>query len=91
MENQIKKLLEDHLHPLKLEVIDQSHHHSDHNPQAAKGGTHFAVVIVSQQFQGKSRVARHRMIYEILKGPLANGVHALALTTLTPEEMQKPD
>ncbi|HXP03285.1 MAG TPA: BolA family protein [Stellaceae bacterium] len=54
---------------------------------AGQGGeTHFSVVIVSTSFVGLGRVARQRLVYEALAAELAGGVHALALTTLAPDE-----
>ena len=51
-----------------------------------EGETHFRVKIVSESFTGKSRVERQRMVYQTLADELAGGVHALAMTTLTPAE-----
>ncbi|CBX94671.1 hypothetical protein IAQ61_009355 [Plenodomus lingam] len=50
--------------------------------------THFRVVITSSAFQGKMQVARHRMVNTLMKDELARegGIHALQLTTRTPEE-----
>jgi BolA protein len=45
------------------------------------------VRIVAEAFTGLSRVARHRLVYEILAAELHERVHALALTTLTPNEV----
>ena len=56
------------------------------------GGDHFSATIVSPAFVGKGLVERHRLIYaalgEALAGPAAP-IHALALTTETPEEYQR--
>ena len=79
MKANIEKILQDQFHPKALEVIDDSHKHAGHNPDARNGGTHFSVNIVSEAFKGKTLVERHRMIYEALKGPLNQGVHALAI------------
>ena len=53
------------------------------------GGDHFAVTVVSAAFAGQGPVARHRTVYaalgEAITGPAAP-IHALALTTQTPEE-----
>lgn len=50
------------------------------------GGDHFAATVVSAAFAGRGPVDRHRMVYAAL-GDLMNGpIHALALTTRTPEE-----
>ncbi len=55
------------------------------------GGDHFAVTVVSATFAGKGPVDRHRAVYaalgEAITGPAAP-IHALALTTQTPDESQ---
>src|SRR5271156_197870 len=65
--------------PESLDVTDESHLHEGHAGHAPGGETHFRVYIVSQAFQGKSRVERHRMINNALAGELQSGVHALAI------------
>jgi BolA protein len=45
--------------------------------------------IISQAFEGKNPVQRHRMVYGLLQEELDNGVHALALKTKTPAEAGK--
>ena len=50
------------------------------------GETHFRVVVVSDAFQGKSAIQRHREINAALKEELAGPVHALAIKALTPAE-----
>ena len=55
-------------------------------------GDHFAATVVSSAFAGKGPVDRHRLVYAalaaVLNGPAAP-IHALALTTVTPEEHRK--
>jgi BolA family transcriptional regulator, general stress-responsive regulator len=65
--------------PQSLKVVDESHRHEGHAGHQAGGETHFRVHIVSDAFQGKSRVERHRMINNALAGELQSGVHALAI------------
>jgi BolA protein len=72
--------------PLALEVTDDSDRHAGHAGARAGGETHYTVYIVADRFAGKSRVARHRLVYEALAAEFADGVHALALTTLAPGE-----
>ena len=74
------------LAPLSLEVIDELHRHAGHAGARPGGETHFRLRIVSARFEGKRRVERHRMVYELLEPEIAAGLHALAMTTLTPEE-----
>jgi BolA family transcriptional regulator, general stress-responsive regulator len=72
--------------PESLDVQDESHLHEGHAGHRPGGETHFRVYIVSQAFQGKSRVERHRMINTALAGELAGSVHALAIHAKSPGE-----
>ena len=72
--------------PESLEVQDESHLHEGHAGHRPGGETHFRVYIVSQAFQGKSRIERHRMINTTLAGELAGSVHALAIHAKSPGE-----
>jgi BolA protein len=73
------------LAPTELDIVDDSARHRGH-AGAAGGGGHFQVRIVSPAFEGKSLVARHRLVYGLLADEMRGPVHALALRTLTPEE-----
>jgi stress-induced morphogen len=48
-------------------------------------GDHYAALVVSAAFQGKSRVQQHQMIYTALRGRMGSELHALALQTSVPE------
>jgi BolA family transcriptional regulator, general stress-responsive regulator len=72
--------------PQSLRVVDESHQHEGHAGHAPGGQTHFRVYIVSNAFQGKSRLERHRMVNGTLAGELKAGVHALAIHAAAPEE-----
>jgi BolA protein len=74
------------LQPSRLRVVDESDLHKGHAGHRPGGQSHFRVEIVSAAFEGQTRVARQRRVYEILADELKGGVHALALTTLTPAE-----
>jgi acid stress-induced BolA-like protein IbaG/YrbA len=52
-------------------------------------GVHFEAVVVSSAFAGKLPLARHRMVYATLGDLMGGEIHALALKTLTPDEMAK--
>jgi BolA protein len=78
--------LRDAFAPESLDVADESHLHEGHAGHRPGGATHFRVNIVSQAFEGKSRIERHRMINAVLADHLAGGVHALALKVQTPAE-----
>ncbi|WP_235840079.1 BolA family protein [Derxia lacustris] len=51
-------------------------------------GAHFDAVIVSPEFEGKSRVARHQLVYKAIGDGMREAIHALGLKTLTPAEQE---
>ena len=58
------------LAPTMLDVIDESGAHAGHAGANGTGfGTHFRVRIASPLFEGKTRVARHRLVYYYIKHP----------------------
>lgn len=75
------------LTPVSLEVADESAKHAGHAGARPGGETHFHVTVTAAAFDGKSRVDRQRMVYDILKEELATRVHALGLTTKAPGEV----
>ena len=82
VQSTIEKKLADEYNPLHLEVINES---SNHNvPEGSE--SHFKVVIVSPDFEGKNLLARHRMINATLADELKESIHALAIHTYTEEE-----
>ena len=85
----IKRKLTDALSPDELEVIDESHMHAGHEGARPEGETHFRVRVAAATFAGQSRLERQRKVYQILASELAGGVHALALATVTPEEVAR--
>jgi acid stress-induced BolA-like protein IbaG/YrbA len=52
-------------------------------------GTHFSAVVVSEEFQGKSMVQQHQLVYKTLGDKVGADIHALSLKTLTPDEWEK--
>ena len=82
----IRHKLTERFAPARLVIVDESHRHAGHAGARPEGETHFAVIIASAAFAGLGRVARQRLVYDALKQELAASVHALSLTTLTPEE-----
>ena len=70
------------LEPTRLEVLDESAAHAGHAGADGSGyGTHFRVRIASPLFAGRTRVARHRLVYDALQDFVARGLHALAIET----------
>ncbi|MEJ1127013.1 BolA family protein [Variovorax sp. CCNWLW225] len=81
--NALEAVLRQKLQPTVLEVIDESSAHAGHAGANAEGyGTHFRVRIASPLFEGKPRVARHRLVYDALQVFIAQGLHAIAIEVL---------
>ena len=51
----------------------------------AGDGDHYAAMVVSSAFKGKTRVQQHQMVYQALQGRMGDELHALALQTAIPE------
>ena len=52
-------------------------------------GHHFEAVVVSPAFRGKSRVQQHQLVYGALGARMRAEIHALSLTTFTPEDWSR--
>ncbi len=88
--DEIIKVLQQELGPVFLNVSDFSEKHRGHAGYGEKGESHFAVIVVSDGFLGKSRIERQRMIYTALDDMVTNGpIHALTVKALTVDEAQK--
>lgn len=52
----------------------------------AGDGQHFEAVVVSEEFAGKSRIARQQLVYKTLGDRMNGEIHALSMKTYTPQE-----
>jgi stress-induced morphogen len=50
------------------------------------GGDHFRATVVSPAFAGLTRIAQHRLVYDVFGAEIGGPIHALALTTRVPEQ-----
>lgn len=66
---------------------DESARHAGH--AGNNGGGHLRATIVSPAFGGKNTMTRHRMVYALVNDLMPHRIHALSLTTLTPDEAQQ--
>lgn len=87
----IREKLQQSLSPSQLEIVDDSWRHAGHHHEggmdAKPGGeSHFNIVVVSDAFEGQSRLARQRAVNDLLRAELAGPVHALSVRALTPVE-----
>ncbi len=81
----ITALLQERLHPLKLELRDDSAAHAGHVGGGGKG--HFRLLIVSEVFSGQTLVQRHRLVHDALAPLLESDIHALVLNARSPDEV----
>ena len=77
-QSKLEKMLQDAFPQAKVEVRD-----------TVGDNDHYEAVVICPTFVGKSRVDRHRMVLGALGNIVGNEVHALALRTLTPDEVKK--
>lgn len=73
------------LEPTQFRLENESDLHRGH--KGNNGGEHFNLFIVSQSFEKKNTMERHRMIYSVLEDLIPNKIHALSLKTLAPDEL----
>jgi len=82
MEPLIRSKLEAALRPVHLELVNESGKHN-----VPKGSeSHFKVLVVSDSFEGKSLIDRHRMVNTALSDELKKGIHALSIQAKTPSQ-----
>ena len=72
--DELKRRIEDALPGATAEVEDWT-----------GGGDHFRAVVVAPQFAGLGRIAQHRLVYDVFGAEIGGPIHALSLTTKTPE------
>lgn len=86
MKNKLAKILMETFHATYIRVEDDSHKHKGHFSGAKD--SHFSVCVVSDQFEGVSKVQRHKLVYSVLD--LKNeGIHALKIEAIAGTEYGK--
>lgn len=88
MKARIETKLDETFCPVYREVIDESHLHVGHKGYHPGGESHFSITLISAVFCGMNRIQRHQKVYDCLEAELKNGVHALRLKTLSPQEAE---
>ena len=82
VQESIERKITTQLNPVHLEVLNESNMHNV--PEGSE--SHFKVTVVSDAFEGKKLIARHRILNDVLADELAGPVHALSLHTMTSNE-----
>lgn len=83
IESSLNRKLQSTFQPQHLLVVNDSHGHTRGDE------THFTVVVVSEKFQGVSRVERQRQVAALFDSERDQGLHALSQKIYTPEEWSK--
>jgi BolA protein len=78
-------MLEQAFTAARVSVQDDSAKHAGH-AGARDGAGHFLVRVESQDFTGRSRLERHRLVYEALADMLPREIHALNIEAVSPED-----
>lgn len=86
VQREIESRLEAAFAPTRLEVVNESARHSGHAGDDGSGESHFALLIESAAFTGRSRLERQRMVNAALGDIPGGRVHALAIRAIAPGE-----
>ena len=81
----IEEKLRAELEAEHVEVVDESHLHAGH-AGARSGGGHFQATIVSDRFEGLSKIKAQRLVYQVLAEEMTGEIHALSMSTWTPDQ-----
>jgi len=81
----LEAALRERLNAVHVAVEDESHLHAGH-AGAREGGGHFRALIVSERFEGKTRVEAQRVVFDAVATEMNEWIHALSLRTLTPAQ-----
>jgi len=82
----IQDILQNKFSPSHIEIVDDSERHRGHTGQKESGGSHYTVILVSDCFEGKTLVERHRIVYETVGMSRNESIHALVIKVYTPKE-----
>ncbi len=69
--------------PVHFVLTDQSGQHAGHSGARPGGETHYHLTMHASAFEGLSRVARQRLVYDALREEFDTGLHALSLDLKT--------
>ena len=85
--SRIENLVKERFAPLAFKLIDESNRHAGHAGARPGGETHYRLRLVSAAFTGLNRVARQRLVHEVLREEFNAGLHALSLELKAPGEL----
>ncbi|MDC0093036.1 BolA family transcriptional regulator [Alphaproteobacteria bacterium] len=82
----IEKMINDTFQPYFFSVNDVSEQHRGHQSFKENVESHFKLIIVSQKFNNKSKILRHRMINEGLQQEFLSDLHSVTIKAYTIDE-----
>lgn len=82
----LEAVLKEQFAPSHITISDQSGNHEGHAGARPEGETHYSVKLISGRFSGLNKIARHRLVYDVLGDEFTSGLHALQLVLKAPEE-----
>ena len=86
MKEKIAERINSNLAVKTLEIKDVSHLHQGHSGWQEGGETHFNLLVVSDDFQQKSRIERHKVVLKMLEDFMKSSIHALSMKLHTEQE-----
>ena len=75
--------------PYFFSVIDVSEQHRGHQNFIENVESHFEIIIVSEKFNNKNKIDRHRMVNQSLKEEFLSDLHSVTIKTYTVDEFKK--
>ena len=76
------------MNPTEIETLIRSGFENADVRVMSDDNTHFAAIVIADEFAGKRSIARHQMVYKTLGALVGNEIHALSIRALTPDEAQ---
>ena len=84
----IDQLIMDHFKPHFFSVLDVSEQHRGHQNFKENVESHFEIIIVSEKFDNRNKIERHRMVNKSLKEEFLSDLHSVTIKTYTIDEFK---
>jgi acid stress-induced BolA-like protein IbaG/YrbA len=79
------------MNPTEIETLIKAGFENAEVRVLSDDNTHFAAIVVADEFAGKRSIARHQMVYKTLGSLVGNEIHALSIRALTRDEAQEQE
>ena len=85
----ITKILNENFDLHRCYVSDVSESHKGHSGYVIGEETHFEILIISNDFENKNRLERHKMVNNFLKNEFVGSLHSITYKLMTISESKK--